>query len=105
MIRRPPRSTLFPYTTLFRSLHLENESPVFGKEKHDHDVVLAVDYDQKADGYNDSEADKTQLINLLNSIKKDYYEAYKNIIPEQPYKNLMSAYEKAATVKIGRAHV
>src|SRR3989442_8729386 len=27
MIRRPPRSTLFPYTTLFRSLPLEGESP------------------------------------------------------------------------------
>src|SRR2546430_6184191 len=26
MIRRPPRSTLFPYTTLFRSLHLRGES-------------------------------------------------------------------------------
>src|SRR5690349_24818010 len=26
MIRRPPRSTLFPYTTLFRSLH-EQEVP------------------------------------------------------------------------------
>src|SRR5256885_7761023 len=26
MIRRPPRSTLFPYTTLFRSLHLAPES-------------------------------------------------------------------------------
>src|SRR2546425_6391158 len=25
MIRRPPRSTLFPYTTLFRSLHLRRE--------------------------------------------------------------------------------
>src|SRR2546422_7557076 len=25
MIRRPPRSTLFPYTTLFRSLHLGDE--------------------------------------------------------------------------------
>src|SRR2546428_2130915 len=24
MIRRPPRSTLFPYTTLFRSCHLES---------------------------------------------------------------------------------
>src|SRR3712207_7765025 len=23
MIRRPPRSTLFPYTTLFRSIHLD----------------------------------------------------------------------------------
>src|SRR3989442_4115200 len=27
MIRRPPRSTLFPYTTLFRSIY---EGPVFG---------------------------------------------------------------------------
>src|SRR2546423_11463050 len=26
MIRRPPRSTLFPYTTLFRSRSLENRS-------------------------------------------------------------------------------
>src|SRR3712207_8263738 len=25
MIRRPPRSTLFPYTTLFRSAYLERE--------------------------------------------------------------------------------
>src|SRR2546426_6640620 len=25
MIRRPPRSTLFPYTTLFRSVHLHAE--------------------------------------------------------------------------------
>src|SRR5205809_5250065 len=24
MIRRPPRSTLFPYTTLFRSIHVED---------------------------------------------------------------------------------
>src|SRR5260221_3109005 len=27
MIRRPPRSTLFPYTTLFRSLRLERVQP------------------------------------------------------------------------------
>src|SRR2546425_2929306 len=26
MIRRPPRSTLFPYTTLFRSLHVGNNA-------------------------------------------------------------------------------
>src|SRR3712207_7961475 len=26
MIRRPPRSTLFPYTTLFRSVRLKNHS-------------------------------------------------------------------------------
>src|SRR3712207_8881077 len=28
MIRRPPRSTLFPYTTLFRSRHPERPAPV-----------------------------------------------------------------------------
>src|SRR2546421_6033072 len=28
MIRRPPRSTLFPYTTLFRSIHLFPERQV-----------------------------------------------------------------------------
>src|SRR2546429_7217670 len=28
MIRRPPRSTLFPYTTLFRSLHFDAEKAV-----------------------------------------------------------------------------
>src|SRR2546426_9107804 len=31
MIRRPPRSTLFPYTTLFRSTHLSvGKQPVVG---------------------------------------------------------------------------
>src|SRR2546430_3317451 len=29
MIRRPPRSTLFPYTTLFRSLLQDLEKPVW----------------------------------------------------------------------------
>src|SRR2546430_13595904 len=37
MIRRPPRSTLFPYTTLFRSIVLHGEIEVFelrdGKEQ------------------------------------------------------------------------
>src|SRR2546422_4320125 len=32
MIRRPPRSTLFPYTTLFRSLDLEKNEIYFSKD-------------------------------------------------------------------------
>src|SRR2546426_7864402 len=31
MIRRPPRSTLFPYTTLFRSLHRQHLSIYSGR--------------------------------------------------------------------------
>ena len=38
MIRRPPRSTLFPYTTLFRSTAQELGGPDLGVED---DIVLA----------------------------------------------------------------
>src|SRR2546430_4158275 len=37
MIRRPPRSTLFPYTTLFRSSDLEERQPVHGRRAAAHD--------------------------------------------------------------------
>src|SRR2546430_13639286 len=33
MIRRPPRSTLFPYTTLFRSRHPGRGCPVHGPDE------------------------------------------------------------------------
>src|SRR5260370_19742926 len=33
MIRRPPRSTLFPYTTLFRSVHPDAEELVHGRAR------------------------------------------------------------------------
>src|SRR3712207_9314989 len=32
MIRRPPRSTLFPYTTLFRSVELQRAMVALGRE-------------------------------------------------------------------------
>src|SRR2546426_8496337 len=40
MIRRPPRSTLFPYTTLFRSPQVEIGDRLLGSR---HDRVLARD--------------------------------------------------------------
>src|SRR3712207_9093895 len=47
MIRRPPRSTLFPYTTLFRSVEVREdaeEHPLVEREavqEHDERVALA----------------------------------------------------------------
>src|SRR5687768_17719953 len=35
MIRRPPRSTLFPYTTLFRSIHVEEMKDRRGAARDD----------------------------------------------------------------------
>src|SRR2546430_5019223 len=45
MIRRPPRSTLFPYTTLFRSLasdHLEEAPPMVGIGAAGKDIDVVV---------------------------------------------------------------
>src|SRR3712207_7079893 len=36
MIRRPPRSTLFPYTTLFRSRHAQHLPRLRGRPRHGH---------------------------------------------------------------------
>src|SRR2546429_6716822 len=44
MIRRPPRSTLFPYTTLFRSLYRRNAEPPW-------DVSFISNYIEKISGY------------------------------------------------------
>src|SRR5688572_32128865 len=52
MIRRPPRSTLFPYTTLFRSLHrraVAGDSLAVERRQHDlarAAVIVAVDRQQ-----------------------------------------------------------
>src|SRR3712207_205524 len=35
MIRRPPRSTLFPYTTLFRSLEIDPDLAALLEERYD----------------------------------------------------------------------
>src|SRR5688572_31784140 len=38
MIRRPPRSTLFPYTTLFRSVHVNRVSKPQGRASPNPDL-------------------------------------------------------------------
>ena len=34
MLRRPPRSTLFPYTTLFRSIKSQNMKRIYSHKEH-----------------------------------------------------------------------
>src|SRR5260221_4117523 len=45
MIRRPPRSTLFPYTTLFRSLDVGRERHL--AHVHEQDLLAAADVGQR----------------------------------------------------------
>src|SRR2546422_1842986 len=57
MIRRPPRSTLFPYTTLFRSLRIVASWPWFVAESTRPSVtwrLVAVSLDRKSTRLNSS---------------------------------------------------
>src|SRR3712207_7062723 len=51
MIRRPPRSTLFPYTTLFRSparramMTAESTAPAPASDEKEREIVLSREFD------------------------------------------------------------
>src|SRR3712207_8254612 len=66
MIRRPPRSTLFPYTTLFRSgpLHFAWEGPTAPGGRHYYRVQgddLLVEYDNTSEDGNHQDRKSTRL--------------------------------------------
>src|SRR5258706_7018319 len=77
MIRRPPRSTLFPYTTLFRSL--------FGRSAHG-EFGLAMRppgdarFDQRKDGVERSEEHTSELQSLTNLVCRLLLEKKKHAI-------------------------
>src|SRR3712207_8696215 len=60
MIRRPPRSTLFPYTTLFRSYPLRGELPE-GVPGLRHDAPGRAGYPRLSPGVRRSEEHTSEL--------------------------------------------
>src|SRR2546430_11721271 len=86
MIRRPPRSTLFPYTTLFRSLARPRRQPievpprdvdrydVVGFRYHGGDAELVVGVapqDRKSTRLNSSHSQISYAVFCLKKKKKD----------------------------------
>src|SRR5947209_12032700 len=69
MIRRPPRSTLFPYTTLFRSLTLDLKHPD-GKRVRAFDQALEDALDRKSTRLNSSHANISYAVFCLKKKKK-----------------------------------
>src|SRR2546430_10354563 len=80
MIRRPPRSTLFPYTTLFRSL-LEHEigcvrllplavvtQQLFRGTRHDEAATGAPLQPRRVDGFQRSEEHTSELQSQSNLV-------------------------------------
>src|SRR2546427_8385176 len=75
MIRRPPRSTLFPYTTLFRSLHAAGLAPPAG-------VYLGFDDDAAAA---EAQSDRDRKSTRLNSSHSQISYAVFCLKKKKPY--------------------
>src|SRR2546427_2285687 len=92
MIRRPPRSTLFPYTTLFRSVEVVVAQPthdhqwpqvqaVFGIGRvPDRDLVIRIDSDRRNGAEGRSEEHTSELQSQSNLVCRLLLEKKKNII-------------------------
>src|SRR5256885_5126440 len=81
MIRRPPRSTLFPYTTLFRSIiEIRDSRPALEPGAHLAGVVFEPLQRTKLGGKNRSEEHTSELQSPCNLVCRLLLEK-KNIIP------------------------
>src|SRR5689334_25408568 len=70
MIRRPPRSTLFPYTTLFRSLSQgldQSETPASGRKSKAVQNLLDQEYSTVWDHHRRDEDRKSTRLNSSHS--------------------------------------
>src|SRR2546430_5624102 len=87
MIRRPPRSTLFPYTTLFRSPYAEAESVVIAPVHalgDRHPSELAVPDNQRSEEHT-SELSHSQISYAVFCLKKKKKSSHQNVHIKVPF--------------------
>src|SRR5438874_6872091 len=97
MIRRPPRSTLFPYTTLFRSLELKRPElkPDGRLELRNHTVRVT---DRKSTRLNSSHVEISYAVFCLKKKKKTKHLhpiTHKNALRLTPAQSLLRLSEQA----------
>src|SRR2546421_4335939 len=73
MIRRPPRSTLFPYTTLFRSpIHFDKKTDRVGNGSYGDVYRVTVDPDRSEEHTSELQSRSDLVCRLLLEKKKDW---------------------------------
>src|SRR2546427_7814312 len=98
MIRRPPRSTLFPYTTLFRSLVNSGDTqtslsdtgsslsiPLCGPQSGSLQFALTLHNDAQATHFDRSEEHTSELQSQSNLVCRLLLEKKKQTIMTSPY--------------------
>src|SRR2546426_8360470 len=76
MIRRPPRSTLFPYTTLFRSLLLTQRDRILPALEHHAGRAWPLELDARSEEHTSELQSPCNLVCRLLLEKKKYTHTY-----------------------------
>src|SRR5438128_9093071 len=72
MIRRPPRSTLFPYTTLFRSRDDQHRKGLLARSQGLQHLQTALERDRKSTRLNSSHGSISYAVFCLKKKKKKH---------------------------------
>src|SRR5256886_10742218 len=99
MIRRPPRSTLFPYTTLFRSRVVEIEHGGNGVHAEAVDVVLVEPEKRSEEHTSELQSQSNLVCRLLLEKKQPYYQHPSNKTRHTEYTS-RSAYVRCIACNI-----
>src|SRR3712207_8613062 len=103
MIRRPPRSTLFPYTTLFRSQNIVAIKPsTVLKMLHQPARKMYIDFAGDRLSYVDMETGEVVPVETFAAVLPCSGYTFITCIPSQGIEHFLGAVDAA---KIGRAHV
>src|SRR5438270_6644682 len=86
MIRRPPRSTLFPYTTLFRSIKPPPSSPIVAEMNEGSSVLVSL-RDRKSTRLNSSHSQISYAVFCLKKKTAKYLDP----TASQHYHSIFSA--------------
>src|SRR2546430_2831011 len=87
MIRRPPRSTLFPYTTLFRSLDIEGSSAKSLRTGRSPNAIVVSEADRKSTRLNSSHSQISYAVFCLKK-KKIAKQEYHSTIRQRDTQNV-----------------
>src|SRR3712207_7186307 len=103
MIRRPPRSTLFPYTTLFRSMRVvagpEKKTRVMGEKER-----LITAYHEMGHAIVGHFLEHADPVHKISIVGRGQALGYTISMPQED-KFLTTRAELNDTMEIGRAHV
>src|SRR2546430_6017743 len=100
MIRRPPRSTLFPYTTLFRS-PLEMLNSLQASCLSRHNIVYRNERDRKSTRLNSSHSQISYAVFCLKKKKQQEEEKYRQ--KKQMTKENVTVVQPAAPAAIAES--